>query len=369
MGENVHASLAAIQNMEAACERFARVVTDRLPSIERELRQVSEALGERRDQLRREISSLHDEISSADEEDDTSWAKSRLDEAEEELASVDRRTRRLAAAGATVTGQVRRINHLATDQAVRTREFLRGTADDLKAYFAKTQEAASIGAFASAGGVANADVATGNTGLRASAVSHGQANGGASELADGDLDTFRKQQGPLAVEAKAKEYGQRLFEYPELSGLTVEEYLAINRYSQHDYAPINGAFRADDTNTTELWGSHIRLAIRGLHKLPVHEGIVYRAVNDGEFLGNYTPGKTVVEKGFTSASQDLRSTLSFGNTRFEIQSKTGRDIKSCSAMQSAAAREKEVLFEPNTKFEVVDRFEKDGATVIHLKEV
>jgi hypothetical protein len=138
MSDGVHASVGAIQNMEAACDRFARTVVDRLPSVERELRQVSEALDARRDELRREVSSLHDEISSADEEDDTSSARSRLEDAEEELASVQRRSHRLAAAGAAVTGQARRINHLATDHAVRTREFLRGTADDLKAYFAKT---------------------------------------------------------------------------------------------------------------------------------------------------------------------------------------------------------------------------------------
>jgi hypothetical protein len=149
----------------------------------------------------------------------------------------------------------------------------------------------------------------------------------------------------------------------------LEEYLAINRYTQHDYAPINEAFRTDDKTTVGRWGSHIRLASRGLHKLPAYEGVVYRGVESGEFLNNYIPGQTVIEKSFTSASQDLRSILSFGKTCFEIQSKTGRDIKSCSAMQSAWAREKEVLFVPNTRFEVTGRFKRDGATIIQLREL
>jgi hypothetical protein len=369
MNDGIHASIGAVQNMEAACDRFARVVADRLPSIERELRQVSETLDERRDGLRREICSLQEEIASADEDDDTSWARSRLEEAEDELGSVQRRSRRLAAAGAAVTGRVRKINHLATDHAVRTREFLRGTADDLRAYFAKTQESGSDAAFAPSGVAVSDAVAGGDAVSNATTVPPAKSGGGMTDLADGDIDVFRDQQGPLAVEAKTKEYEQRLREYPELAGLSVEEYLAINRYSQHDYAPINEGFRADDKGTVERWGSHIRLANRGLHKLPIYEGVVYRGVESGQFLDNYIPGQTIIEKSFTSGSQDLRSTMSFGKTRFEIFSKTGRDIKSCSAMQSATAREKEVLFAPNTAFEVIGRFERDGAPIIQLREL
>ena len=145
--------------MEAACDRFARTVVDRLPAVERELRQVSDALDDRRDELRREVSSLHDEISSADEEDDTSSARSRLEDAEEELASVQRRSRQLAAAGAVLTAQARKVTHLATDHAVRTREFLRGTVDDLKAYFAKSHEGTSVGTGAMAASATVASIA------------------------------------------------------------------------------------------------------------------------------------------------------------------------------------------------------------------
>lgn len=369
MGNTVHANLAAIQNMEAACERFAHTVKDTLPSIERELRQVSQALDERCDELRREISNLHDEISSADEDDDNSWARSRLEESEEKLASVQRRSQRLAVAGAAVTGQSRKIDHLATDHAVRTREFLRGTADDLKAYFAQTLEGVSNAAFVSFRTSNNAAVSGAGTSSHATTVPHLKSGGDIPDLTDSDVEDFKKQQGHLAVGAKTKEYEQRLREYPELSNITVEEYLAINRYSQYDYAPINGAFRTGDKTELERWGSHIRLANQGLNKLPAYVGIVHRCVESGQFLDGYIPGKTIIEKSFTSTSQDLRSTRSFGKTRFEIISKTGRDIKSCSAMQSVAAREKEVLFAPNTKFEVTSRFERDGETIIQLMEI
>jgi hypothetical protein len=158
MNDGVHVSIEAIQNMEVACARFARVVVDRLPALERELRQATEALDTRCDELRREISSLHDQVSSADEDEDISWARSRLEDAEQELTSVQRRTRRLAEAGAAYTAQARKVDHLATDHAVRTREFLRGTVDDLKAYFAKTLGKASGSMSTAAVSVTSANV-------------------------------------------------------------------------------------------------------------------------------------------------------------------------------------------------------------------
>ena len=146
MNDGVYASITAIQNMEAACARFARVLVERLPDVERELRQVTDALEERRANLHREIASLQDEISSANEDDDLSWERRRLEEAEDELASTQKRIRRLSEASANHAAQARRVEHLATDHAVRTREFLNGAADDLKAYLAKTNDGVSGGA-------------------------------------------------------------------------------------------------------------------------------------------------------------------------------------------------------------------------------
>lgn len=141
--DGVHVSVKAIQDMEAACARFSRAVVDRLPEIERELRQVTEELDDRRSQLRREIADLEEEISSADEDDDKSRERQRAGEAEDELASVGRNIRRLAEVGANYTGHAHNVERLATAHAVGMREFLGGAADDLKAYFAKND----LGAF------------------------------------------------------------------------------------------------------------------------------------------------------------------------------------------------------------------------------
>lgn len=135
--DGVHASVKAIQDMEAACARFSRAVVDRLPEIERELRQVSEELDERRSRLRREIADLEEQISSADEDDDKSSEMQRTEDAEDELASVSRRIRQLEEVSAHYTRHEHNAEHLATAVTVGMREFLIGAADDLRAYLAK----------------------------------------------------------------------------------------------------------------------------------------------------------------------------------------------------------------------------------------
>jgi hypothetical protein len=135
MVEGVHASVGAIQRMEEACVRFARVMIDRLPEIAFELRRVSEALEERYVELRKEIALLEEETSSADEDEDVSWARSRLAEAEDKLASVQRRRRKFAEASTAYMAHAGKAEHLSTAHTIKATEFLREAADDLRAYF------------------------------------------------------------------------------------------------------------------------------------------------------------------------------------------------------------------------------------------
>lgn len=136
--DGIHSSVKAIQDMEAACARFSRALVERLPEIERELRQTTEALEERRSDLRREVASLQHRISSADEDDDVSWESHRVEEADDELASVQRHIRSLAEVSAAYTEQARKAEHLANSHSIQAREFLNGAAEDLKAYLAVT---------------------------------------------------------------------------------------------------------------------------------------------------------------------------------------------------------------------------------------
>ena len=148
--DGIHSSIKAIQDLEAACARFARTLVERLPDVERELRQVNDTLEDRRSQLRGEIAGLQERLSSGDEDDEDggqAWERQRLEEAEEELASVQRRIRRLSEAGETYAGQARKVEHLAHSHSIQAREFLDGAADDLRAYLTKSEpEMSSISA-------------------------------------------------------------------------------------------------------------------------------------------------------------------------------------------------------------------------------
>lgn len=136
MSDAVHADVEAILEMEAACARFAAAVTDRLPGVATDLRQVSEALEERRAELRGEMARLRDEIASADEDTDTGYLERQIEDAEEEQSRLRRRLQRLDDAAAAYQREARKMELLASDGVSRAREFLRGTSDDLKAYLA-----------------------------------------------------------------------------------------------------------------------------------------------------------------------------------------------------------------------------------------
>lgn len=136
MNDRVDASVTAIQGMEIAVGRLAGAVSERLPIVEGELRRVSESLEERHAELKTEVSSLRDQISSAAEDEDAGWMQRRLEEAEEELGTVRRQIARLSETAAAYRAQARAVEGLANEQSMHTREYLREAADDLKRYIA-----------------------------------------------------------------------------------------------------------------------------------------------------------------------------------------------------------------------------------------
>lgn len=136
--EGIHASVKAIQDMEAACARFARALSERLPEIEREMRRVSEALDYRRKQLNREVIELRETISSAREDDDVGRERRRLEEAEEGLAAVQRRIRKVEEACADYRSPARNAERIATERILRMREYLSGATSALGAYLLKS---------------------------------------------------------------------------------------------------------------------------------------------------------------------------------------------------------------------------------------
>lgn len=150
--EGVHASIKAIQDMEAACARFARALSERLPEIEREIRRVSEALDDRRKQLRREVAELRETISSARKDDDVDRERHRLNEAEEELAAVQRRVRKVEETCANYKRHARNAENIASDQTAKMRGFLDDAADRVKMYLASEAPASGQSSASSSSG-------------------------------------------------------------------------------------------------------------------------------------------------------------------------------------------------------------------------
>ncbi len=130
--------------MEVACARFSSALLDCLPEIEREIRNVTEALDERRSELCREIENLNDTIVSADEDDDISWEEQRLEDARDELSSINRRTRRLEEAVGDYRSRAHNAETLAAGQRDQIRDFLKGATQDLKAYLATQHDASAL---------------------------------------------------------------------------------------------------------------------------------------------------------------------------------------------------------------------------------
>ncbi|AYF76581.1 hypothetical protein D7D52_25310 [Nocardia yunnanensis] len=136
----------------------------------------------------------------------------------------------------------------------------------------------------------------------------------------------------------------------EPESLTVEEHEALHRYTDPDanvFSDLNHRLR----NNLELDPDQQRLAAdisSGLEKLPSFDGTVWRGTHlSPEELARYVPGAKVTEPSFTSSSRDPRRIFT-SNVEFVIHSESGRDISAISARPG----EKEVLFKPDTTFEV-----------------
>ena len=78
----------AIADLDTALGRFAQTSLEKMSAAETAIRRAAEQLEDRRSELRREVRQLSDEIANADEDEDTSWTRHRLEEAEEALAKV-----------------------------------------------------------------------------------------------------------------------------------------------------------------------------------------------------------------------------------------------------------------------------------------
>jgi hypothetical protein len=115
---------------------------------------------------------------------------------------------------------------------------------------------------------------------------------------------------------------------------------------------------------------------KGLAKLPDHQGEVYRGTDlTQEQLSEYSVGKQLVEKAFTSTSRSIEKGQSYADRAnsdrvpvlFVIDSKHGKSIEHLSEFQKG---EQEVLFTAGTTFQVTARStDAQGRHVVHMRDL
>ena len=149
--------------------------------------------------------------------------------------------------------------------------------------------------------------------------------------------------------------------------LTLKEKYAVNQYASFGSYIYNEKLRKGyKLTTTEK--SIIDNLDKALIKMPIYKGTVIRDIEIpkhemNSFLDDYKIGSIKTEKAFTSTSK--KSVYNDkANVRMKIISKTGRN------MIKYNDAEKEILFERNTKFKIINVDIDDSFNVkIELEEV
>ncbi|NEO85306.1 MAG: hypothetical protein F6J87_13815 [Spirulina sp. SIO3F2] len=201
-------------------------------------------------------------------------------------------------------------------------------------------------------------------------------------IADRESDIKKKQEFVKdtkktlnkAEEQAAKDKHLNKDEIAGVCNYTGSRYKRMNALLRGDYKTFEENLQPGETMEEALASTRqdIELANSSLDKLPAYQGedgkppIVHRGSNlPPEVVDKYEPGQEVTEEAFTSTSTAAESAYQ-KNTKFEIYSKNGKEIKNYSQYPN----EKEVVFPPGTKFKVLEKTtDKDGNVHIKMVEV
>ncbi|ATL71416.1 WXG100-like domain-containing protein [Nocardia terpenica] len=166
---------------------------------------------------------------------------------------------------------------------------------------------------------------------------------------------------------EARDIRSRVTNHPEIARLTPAEIAAIrhNQFmSLNEH--VNRATRDGDVQALAEHDSTIRALVGAYNKLPDYHGTVYRGlfIDDpaklDKFLGEYTTGNTVLDRGF--ASSDKVSSMG-GNIELIIESHYGKDISWTGGQQN------EVVFPPGHQFYVKNRYTAGNTYVVELTDL
>ncbi|MFI9402714.1 ADP-ribosyltransferase [Nocardia sp. NPDC052316] len=143
---------------------------------------------------------------------------------------------------------------------------------------------------------------------------------------------------------------------------------ALWNYTGPDAEALNYMLRREPENINRAQQLRIDDTVRALEKLPDYQGTVTRRVNlSAEDLAVYTnnQGKIIVEPQFISSSRSPEAAFD-RQVEFQIDSVHGKSIEQF----ARKSEELEVLFKPNTPFEITKTFvdPATGRTIIKMIE-
>ncbi|MDZ7877370.1 MAG: ADP-ribosyltransferase domain-containing protein [Saprospiraceae bacterium] len=166
----------------------------------------------------------------------------------------------------------------------------------------------------------------------------------------------------------------------ELEVLTNYERAAIYAYTVDRYESLNEQLRKKNGTNDTFLGQYLD---ETLSKLPNVEGIiVHRCISmTAKMLSIYETAfeneTPIIEHHFLSTSRDesiasmyLKHSKNMYQVSYRIFSKTGKDIKKYSKYDRFSGQnEKEILFRPNTEFEIVNISKSGKSVTITLNEI
>lgn len=165
---------------------------------------------------------------------------------------------------------------------------------------------------------------------------------------------------------------------PDAPPPTEDQAKAINTYTGSMYRDINGLLRGSkqfgDPEYEQKVLDVVEKASEGLRSLPDYKGETYRGTAlSNEIVEKMQVGGTYSDKGFLSTTSDKNIADTFsgsnagtGKTQvfFTIDGKHGKDISSASKF----GNEKEILFNPSSKFRITSMENKDGILYVGMKQ-
>lgn len=158
-----------------------------------------------------------------------------------------------------------------------------------------------------------------------------------------------------------------------LNQLNAYEKAIIYHYSDVGFEEINELLRKSKGRNFNEFGKHLNIVLNKLHDF---EGLVYRGahLNKNElnrYLKAFKENKIITEYSFISTTKSRLIAMSFkGNVLFRMFSRTGKDIEKIAKFGiSGYPNEREILFNSNRKFRILDIKKESDFTLITLEEI